>query len=155
MLFATLFAFTLGHSVTLALAVLGFVRAPTTLVEVGIAASLLYLAAELAEASRRAAGFGRRPLAMATGFGLLHGFGFAGALAETGLPAGEIPLALVAFNLGIELGQLAEVALLSALAFFAARVELRLPRLAPAYAIGGLAGYWLLERAKNTYEVFF
>ena len=87
---------------------------------------------------------------MAAAFGLLHGFGFAGALAEVGLPSGEIPLSLLGLNLGIEVGQLAFVALV--LAGWRLLVRARAPvptwlRAAPAYGIGILAAYWCLDRA--------
>ncbi len=91
----------------------------------------------------------RRPWLAAGGFGLLHGLGFAGALAAVGLPQGEIPLALFAFNVGIELGQLAFVAVVLAVMTATARLQVPWPRWAvrvPAYAIGSLAIYWFLER---------
>jgi hypothetical protein len=140
--------FTLGHSVTLSLATLGFVQVPSAPVEVGIALSLFWLAARLArrgESGERLS----HPFWLAASLGLLHGLGFAGALAQAGLPSGEIPLALFAFNLGIELGQLALVA-----ALLAARAVLRplgartpgwLSR-APAYAIGTTAAALVFER---------
>lgn len=99
--------FTLAHSLTLALSVLGLVRLPSAPVEAGIALSVIYLAYELTrrdEGARSQAQ--RRPARVAFGFGLLHGFGFAGALAETGMPAGQLAPALLMFNLGVEAGQL-------------------------------------------------
>jgi hydrogenase/urease accessory protein HupE len=147
----TVTAFTAGHSVTLSLAVLGFVGLPPALVELGIAASILLLALELARGETGSASWLRRaPWAVAGVFGLLHGFGFAGALAEVGLPQEEIPTALLSFNVGIELGQLAFVAAVLALRR-ALRPALRrtpawLERV-PAYGIGALAGYWCLDRA--------
>jgi len=145
-LLATITAFTAGHSLTLALAALGHLRIPPAPAEALIAASILAVAVELA----RPGGAGRRhSVGLAAGFGLVHGLGFAGALAQVGLPDGEIPLALAAFNVGIELGQLAFVAGLLALGALAARVPrppgVRL-QLVPAYAIGGLAAFWLWER---------
>jgi len=145
-LLATITAFTAGHSLTLALAALGHLRIPPAPAEALIAASILAVAVELA----RPGGAGQRhPVGLAAGFGLVHGLGFAGALAQVGLPDGEIPLALAAFNVGIELGQLAFVAGLLALAALGARAPrprgLRL-RLVPAYAIGALAAFWLWER---------
>ena len=107
----TITAFTLGHSVTLALATLGFVRINPALTELAIAVSIIVLALELVR-PRPESLFRRRPWLIALGFGLLHGLGFAGALTEVGLPQGEIPLALLAFNLGIEAGQLLLVATL-------------------------------------------
>jgi hydrogenase/urease accessory protein HupE len=150
-LVATVTSFTLGHSLTLSLAVLGFVRFPSRLAELAIAASILVLALELArEPAARPTLLRRHPGGMACLFGLLHGFGFAGALSEVGLPAGEIPAALLAFNLGIELGQLAFVlavlGLRRALRPALARAPGALAR-APAYAIGSLAAYWCFQRA--------
>ena len=109
-LLATVTAFTLGHSVTLTAAALGLVAVPVDPIEVAIAASVFVLAVELARDPGRASAIRRRPWVMAFAFGLLHGFGFAGALAEAGLPGDEIPLALLGFNLGIEAGQVAFVA---------------------------------------------
>ena len=150
-LLKTVTAFTVGHSVTLSLAVLGFVAFPSGLVELAIAGSIFVLGAELAQAPGGAPGRLRRfPWAMAGAFGLLHGFGFAGALAEVGLPSGEIPLALFAFNVGIELGQLVFIGLVLAAWRLVARVQVPLPSWSsalPAYGIGCLAAYWCIERA--------
>ena len=150
-LFVTITSFTLGHSVTLSLAVLGFVSFPSRVIEVAIAFSIFMLALELTRGDERRSGLlGRRPWVMAGTFGLLHGFGFAGALSETGIPAGEIPLVLFSFNLGIEIGQLLFVACVLSI-LFTSRPWLRrapdfLERL-PAYGIGSLAAYWCFERA--------
>ncbi|MFQ5417188.1 MAG: HupE/UreJ family protein [Myxococcota bacterium] len=145
----TVTAFTLGHSVTLSLAVLGFVDFPTRWVELAIAASILLLAAELGRADAPAPSrLRRRPWELAFVFGLLHGLGFAGALTEVGLPAGEIPIALLSFNLGIEIGQLLFVAVVLAVAALRsafARGPQWLSQL-PAYAIGILASFWCFER---------
>lgn len=146
----TITAFTLGHSITLALAVLGFVWVPQAAIEALIALSIFVLAIELVRRwSGARAWLGERPWSMALGFGLLHGLGFAGALHELGLPSHEIPAALFAFNVGIEIGQLlfVGVALLVAqLARFApVRVRPAL-RWVPAYAIGSLGFYWFLDR---------
>ncbi len=150
-LLKTVTAFTVGHSVTLSLAVLGFVAFPSGLVELAIAASIFMLGAELVHAPGQAPGVLRRfPWMMAGVFGLLHGFGFAGALAEVGLPSGEIPLALFAFNVGIELGQLAFIALVLVAWRLVVRVQVPLPTWShplPAYGIGCLAAYWCIERA--------
>ncbi len=147
-------AFTLGHSVTLALATLGIVNAPTQPIEVLIAASIVVIALELtrgrALVNDAASGRSlllRRPWLVACAFGLLHGFGFAGALAQIGLPRGEIPLALLSFNLGIELGQIAfATAILALLAMLPPRWHAA-GRLTAAYGIGALAMLWLFERA--------
>jgi hydrogenase/urease accessory protein HupE len=106
----TITAFTAGHSVTLALASLGFVHVPQAPIEAAIALSIYFLAVELTSARQGHRTLTQRaPWAVAASFGLLHGLGFAGALAEVGLPTAEIPLALFSFNVGIELGQLAFV----------------------------------------------
>jgi hydrogenase/urease accessory protein HupE len=146
-LLGTITAFTLGHSVTLSLAALGLVRLPPAPLEAAIAASILVLALELSRG--RPTVLGRRPWLMAAGFGLLHGLGFAGALAQVGLPAGEIPLALFSFNAGIELGQIAFVLSLLALAFALRPLQPRLPSWSiavPTYCIGILAAFWTFER---------
>jgi hypothetical protein len=145
-------AFTLAHSVTLALGALGAVTLPQAPVEALIALSIVAVARELARGDADSA-LRRAPAVAAFSFGLLHGLGFAGALHEAGLPDGHVPLALVAFNAGVELGQLAVVAACLALVA-AAR---RLPRLAlvadtrrlaraASVALGGLGVAWLLER---------
>ena len=151
LLFYTVTAFTLGHSVTLSLAALGYVAFPTALVEVVIAATILALALELARGESPATpGWMRRaPWAMAGGFGLLHGLGFAGALAELGLPAEEIPAALLSFNVGIEIGQIAFVIVVLALRRLLARRLDAFPSWvlrAPVYGMGGLSVYWCLDR---------
>jgi hydrogenase/urease accessory protein HupE len=141
-------AFTGGHSVTLALATLGLVRLPPAPIEAAIALSILVLAVELASRDRPNL-FGRRPWLMAACFGLLHGLGFAGALAEVGLPAWEIPLALLAFNVGIELGQTAVVLVVCGLGLALGPLLRRLPAWsapAPTYILGTLASFWLFER---------
>jgi hypothetical protein len=143
-------AFTLGHSATLALAVLGLVSVPQRPIEVLIAASVFVLAVELArDGSAPRSLLARRPWLMACAFGLLHGFGFAGALAEVGLPQADIPLALASFNVGIELGQIAVVLAVLAAARAVRAVVAgggRWQRVVPAYAIGSVAFCWMLER---------
>ena len=142
---ATVTAFTLAHSLTLAATTLGLVIVARKPVEVCIALSIVFLAREIV---RDRDSFAQRvPAAVAFTFGLLHGFGFAAALAEIGLPEGEIPRALLAFNLGVEAGQLVIVA--AALAALALLTRLRLAapaRLGGAYAIGAVASAWLIER---------
>ena len=147
-LLAAVTGFTLGHSATLSLAALGLVRAPPGLVEVGIAASLFWLATRLAHGEPAGGPF-PHPWRMPALFGLLHGLGFAGALTQAGLPSGEIPLALLSFNFGIELGQLAVVAgllvLRAGLRPLGARTPAWLAR-APVYAIGTTAAALVFER---------
>lgn len=147
----TVTAFTLGHSVTLSIAVLGYVEFPSALVEVVIAGTILALALELARPEQAERSFMRRaPWAMAFGFGLLHGLGFAGALSEVGLPSQEIPAALFAFNVGIEIGQIAFVLAVLALRRALAPALASAPGWAlraPVYGMGGLAVYWCLDRS--------
>jgi hydrogenase/urease accessory protein HupE len=145
LLVKTITAFTLGHSLTLSAAALGLARVPSRAVEVLIAASVLTLAVELARDPGRPTLLRRFPWAMAVAFGLLHGFGFAGALAEAGLPPGDIPLALVSFNAGIEVGQLAFVGAVLAAGALLPAVAVRSTRLA-VYAMGILSAFWCFER---------
>jgi hydrogenase/urease accessory protein HupE len=154
MLIATVTAFTLGHSVTLTLATLGMVRVPQALAELAIAITIIVLAQQLARpAAMRATFVARKPWMMAFVFGLLHGLGFAGALAEIGLPQEDLPLSLFAFNVGIELAQLAIIAIALTLAALWQRLPLATPksqnllRWAAAYGIGALAALWCCERA--------
>jgi len=150
LLVKTITAFTVAHSLTLGAATLGFVAVPQAPVEAMIALSILFLASELARQRRGEPGLtARHPWIVAFAFGLLHGFGFAGALAEVGLPPADIPLALLTFNLGVEAGQLAFVAAVAALLWAGQRVITAPPRwlgAMPAYAIGSLAAFWLIER---------
>ena len=139
----TLTAFTLAHSITLAGAALGGWQLPMRAVEACIAASILLLAVELATGARGIAD--RRPMAVAFAFGLLHGFGFAGALAETGLPEGARLWALAAFNLGVEAGQLLFVAGLLLLVRALRPVQRWAPVALTAY--GAVSAYWLLQRS--------
>jgi hypothetical protein len=145
-LLITITAFTLGHSITLCLATLGVVSVPTYPIEVAIAFSIMLVAASIprdSDAAPRAAA--RAPWLVALVFGLLHGFGFAGALSAVGLPAAEIPLALFSFNVGIELGQIA-IVLLGWWVLRSWTNHTDRGRIAVTYAIGGLAGFWTLQR---------
>ena len=146
----TITAFTAGHSVTLALAALGLIGVPQAPIEAGIALSIYFLAVELARSLGGAKTITQRaPWAVSFTFGLLHGLGFAGALAEVGLPQNEIPAALFAFNVGIEIGQLAFIAAVLALQATLAVLPALQPRwskLIAAYAIGSVAMYWFFER---------
>lgn len=143
-------AFTVAHSLTLALSTLGVVRLRQDPVEVVIALSILFLAVELAQPeSRRSPITTRRPWLVAFGFGLLHGFGFAGALAEIGLPRDAAALALFLFNVGVEIGQLLIVVVLLVGAALLARSRAELPRWLlrlPAWVLGILSARWFLER---------
>ncbi len=144
----TITAFTVGHSVTLSLVTLGFFDYPVALVEFTIAASIFWLAVALTQGGDRSL-FRRHPWWLAGGFGLLHGMGFAGALAETGLPAGNVPLALLFFNIGIELGQIAFILLALLLWQSLRRVvgdwQAQL-RPIPVYILGALSAMWCIER---------
>lgn len=146
----TVTAFTLGHSVTLSLAALGLVNFPTGPVEALIALSIVALAVELCRGKKNPPTFFHRfPWVMALSFGLLHGLGFAGALAEIGLPQGDIPFALFSFNLGIELGQLLFIGLILIFKTLWRGSPLPHPRNAyrmTAYGIGSLSAFWFLER---------
>lgn len=143
-LLAAVSAFTLGHALTLVAATLGWIVLPSRLVETGIALSLVWVALTMLGNHQAAP---RRAVLAAGAFGLLHGLGFAGALAEAGLPLGQLPIALLGFNLGIELGQLvvvgAGVAFLRASRLFFRHVRLRT---LAAHTVGALGVMWLLER---------
>lgn len=153
-LIAAVTAFTLGHSLTLALSVLGILNVPQTWVEALIALTIVVLALEI-----QVGGHGpiwRHPWLLPATLGLLHGLGFASALFEAGLPEGEIPLALLGFNVGLEVGQLAVIAV----AYVAYRVfrgiipaGLRDSPTVPAYVIGSLAAYWVIERTLSALGV--
>ncbi|MEH2497244.1 hydrogenase/urease accessory protein HupE [Bradyrhizobium sp. AZCC 1678] len=151
-LLITVTAFTIAHSITLSLATLGVVHVPGPPVEATIALSILLLACEIIRSDRGQPSLTAQwPWLVAFSFGLLHGFGFAGALTEIGLPQGDIPLALFAFNVGVEVGQLIFIAaVLGALRLtkwikFPVFVK-RHARLATTYAIGIMAAYWFIER---------
>lgn len=146
----TITAFTLAHSITLAAATLGIVEFPQAPVEAVIALSIVFVASEIIHASHGRPGLTeRRPWVIAFTFGLLHGFGFAGALTEVGLPEQSVPLALLFFNLGVELGQLAFVGAIL-LAITLGKYVLRTPPrwipTAAAYTIGIVASFWTIER---------
>ena len=151
-LIATITAFTLAHSITLALASLGLVNVPGPPVEAMIALSILLLATEIMRSQRGGESLtGRRPWLVAFAFGLLHGLGFAGALTEIGLPPGDVPLALLMFNVGVEIGQLMFVAVILTIFALAGRIRTFESsdsgmRVAASYAIGGLAAFWMIER---------
>jgi hydrogenase/urease accessory protein HupE len=147
-LFWTITAFTAGHSITLSLAVLGVVDISSQPVEVLIAVSIVVVAVELVRGGRES-WIQRFPWSIAIAFGLLHGLGFAGALTEVGLPADEVPLALFAFNVGIELGQLLCVALILAVMAGLRAAPVSWPtalQRIPAYTIGSLGVFWVSER---------
>lgn len=147
----TITAFTIAHSITLGLATLGYVNLPPAPVEASIALSIVFLCTEIVHAAR-----GRKsltyayPWIVAFAFGLLHGLGFAGALSEIGLPPDEVPIALLFFNIGVELGQITFVLVILAIVRLVLYFRISLPRqaeLVPVYIIGTIAMYWFLERA--------
>ena len=155
-LVVTVTAFTVAHSITLGAATLGFVNVPIAPVEATIALSILFVAMELARGDGAAVNPGasgslttRFPWIVAFTFGLLHGFGFAGALSEVGLPESAIPLALLFFNVGVELGQLMFIAAVLVLGWGLRYLSVPIPswsaRLS-AYVIGSVAAFWVFER---------
>jgi len=143
-------AFTVAHSITLAAATLGFIHFPQPPVEAVIALSIVFVASEIIHVGQGRPGLTqRKPWIVAFAFGLLHGFGFAGALTEVGLPQQAVPLALLFFNVGVELGQLAFLAAVLLLMAMARRVLQETPSWMPtaaAYAIGVVASYWTIDR---------
>ncbi|MBF6024023.1 HupE/UreJ family protein [Lysobacter niastensis] len=149
-LFWTITAFTAAHSLTLAAATLGWVHVPPPPVEASIALSIVFLATEIIHARAGRPGLTyRQPWIVAFLFGLLHGLGFAGALSEVGLPINAIPVALLFFNVGVEVGQLLFISAVLAVMTGARRI--RLPRndwswKVPVYAIGSVAAYWTIDR---------
>jgi hydrogenase/urease accessory protein HupE len=149
-IFFTITAFTLAHSITLVAATLGWVHVPGPPIEAMIALSIVFVAMEIVRGLRGAPGLtARAPWVVAFSFGLLHGFGFAGALAEVGLPQKAIPVALLTFNVGVEVGQLIFVAVVLAAAAAWRRLPAPrrdwMPYVAP-YAIGTVAMFWVVER---------
>ncbi|HEY8277395.1 MAG TPA: HupE/UreJ family protein [Methyloceanibacter sp.] len=149
MLVKTITAFTVAHSITLAGAALGYISLPQPPVEATIALSIAFVARELARAQPGERRLSESyPWVIAFAFGLLHGFGFAGALKEIGLPQTDVPLALLTFNLGVEAGQLMFVAavLLAYRGLKALYVPVVAGRVAAAYGIGSIATFWLVSR---------
>jgi hydrogenase/urease accessory protein HupE len=150
-LLLTVTAFTVAHSITLVLATLGIANLPGPPVEAAIALSIVFVAVEILHLRQGREGLAvRKPWLVAFAFGLLHGFGFAGALAEVGLPQNAIPLALAFFNVGVEIGQLLFIAVVLLLMWLArlllSNLLLERAPLLVAYGIGGLASYWVIER---------
>jgi len=146
----TITAFTAAHSLTLAAATLGLVHVPQPPVEAAIGLSIVFVASEIIHVSQGRAGLTqRRPWIVAFTFGLLHGFGFAGALTEVGLPEQAVPLALLFFNVGVELGQLVFVVAVLLLIALLRQFRRETPKWSPvmaAYAIGIVASYWTIDR---------
>ena len=146
----TITAFTIAHSITLSFAALGFVGLPGAPVEAVIALSIVFLAVELVHYLDGRKGLTvRYPWVVAFVFGLLHGFGFAGALVDLGLPQIDIPWALLFFNIGVELGQLAFVLVALGVIWLLRKIKINWPNWVekvPPYAIGSLASFWMIER---------
>ena len=150
MLVKTITAFTVAHSITLAVATLGYASAPALPLNAAIALSILFLGPEIVRVWRGETSFTiRHPWVVAFAFGLLHGFGFATAMTSAGLPRQELPLALLSFNIGVELGQLGFVALILAMGRSFRVLEVRWPRWVqalPGYTVGTLGAFWTIQR---------
>jgi hydrogenase/urease accessory protein HupE len=150
MLLKTVTSFTLAHSITLAIATLGYASAPLPPLNAAIALSILFLGPEIVRRWRGETSFTiRHPWVVAFAFGLLHGFGFASGLTSIGLPQAEIPQALLLFNVGVEVGQVGFVATIILLERAFRTLEIRWPRLVealPGYAVGSLGAYWTIQR---------
>ena len=149
-LIKTITAFTIAHSITLSLSALGFVGLPGPPVEAVIALSIVFLAIEIIKYYNHQESITiKYPWIVAFSFGLLHGFGFAGALSSIGLPQTTISAALLFFNVGVELGQILFIVIAFGFLWVLSKLKLRLPRwvkLVPAYGIGSIASFWLIER---------
>jgi len=150
MLVKTVTAFTIAHSVTLALATLGLASLPVAPLNAAIALSILFLGPEIVRMWRGESSFTiRHPWVVAFAFGLLHGFGFASALTSAGLPRAELALALLGFNVGVEIGQLGFVVLVLLLERAFRILEIHWPRWAaalPGYTVGSLGAFWTIDR---------
>lgn len=150
MLLKTITSFTVAHSLTLAIATLGYANAPVQPLNAAIALSILFLGPEIVRVWRGETSLTiRHPWIVAFAFGLLHGFGFASGLSAMGLPRAEIPLALLLFNVGVEVGQLAFVLLVLAMTWSFRQLEIRWARWAealPGYTVGTLGAFWTIQR---------
>lgn len=150
MLLKTITAFTVAHSITLAIATLGYANAPTLPLNAAIALSILFLGPEIVKVWRGESSFTiRHPWVVAFAFGLLHGFGFASALTSAGLPSNELPWALLSFNVGVEIGQVGFVVLILLLERAFRVLEIRWPRVVaalPGYTVGSLGAFWTIQR---------
>jgi len=146
----TITSFTVAHSITLAIATLGYASAPLPPLNAAIALSILFLGPEIVRVWRGETSFTiRHPWVVAFAFGLLHGFGFASGLTAMGLPQAEVPLALLLFNVGVEIGQVAFVLLIVLLERSFRTLGIRWPRLVealPGYAVGSLGAFWTIQR---------
>jgi hydrogenase/urease accessory protein HupE len=143
-------AFTVAHSITLALATFRIISVRQPPVESVIALSIMFLATEYAHQLKGVKGWtSRRPWLVSFSVGLLHGLGFAKALSEVGLPQAEVPMALLTFNLGVEAGQLAFVGVVLAIFFIGSKMVRQVPswtKAATSYALGSVAAFWFIQR---------
>jgi hydrogenase/urease accessory protein HupE len=150
MLLKTITSFTVAHSITLAIATLGYASVPLEPLNVAVALSILFLGPEIVRHRRGETSLTiQHPWMVAFAFGLLHGFGFASGLSSIGLPSGELPIALLFFNVGVEIGQVGCVALVLLLERSFRTLEVQWPRwaqAAPGYAVGTLGAFWTIER---------
>jgi hypothetical protein len=155
MLLKTVTGFTVGHSLTLAWATLGQTNLPVPLLNTLIALSILFLAPEVLRARRGGSSFTiRYPWVVAFVFGLLHGLGFASGLSALGLQSGQLVVALLLFNIGVEVGQLAFIAGVVAVQRAFRLMEIQWPRpvaLAPSYLIGALGAAWTFQYGAATF----
>jgi len=146
----TITAFTVAHSITLAIATFGYAEAPVLPLNAAIALSIFFLGPEIVRSWRGETSFTiEHPWVVAFLFGLIHGFGFAGALTSAGLPRQDLPLALLGFNLGVEIGQVGFVLLVLALERAFRQLEIRWPRWVealPGYTVGSLGAFWTIQR---------
>jgi len=158
MLLKTVTAFTVAHSVTLGAATLGYVSVPVQPVEAAIALSILFLGPEIVRHQRGESSLTiRNPWIVAFVFGLMHGLGFASGMNTVGIPRGEIPVALLCFNLGVEAGQLGFVAVILLLARAFRAIPVRWPRvveLVPAYTVGSMGAFWAIQRTAMIFSRF-
>lgn len=149
-LILTITFFTIAHSITLSLATLKIIHVPVPPVEAVIALSIVFVASEIIRVQQGHSSLTyRKPWIVAFSFGLLHGFGFAAALSQIGLPDNAVPLALALFNVGVEIGQLIFVFAFVVLGWSLSRMQFNAPlgwSRVPAYFIGSLASFWLIER---------
>jgi hypothetical protein len=156
MLLKTITAFTVAHSITLAAATLGYAHVTAAPLNAAIALSILFLGPEIVRSWRGGTSLTiRHPWIVAFAFGLLHGFGFAAGLTAVGLPDGDIPLALLMFNVGVEVGQLAFVALILLLVRSFTVLQTQWPRwvaVMPAYVVGSLGALWTIQRVMIVFE---
>jgi hydrogenase/urease accessory protein HupE len=149
-LLKTITAFTIAHSITLAAATLGYVHVPAPPLEAAIALSIMFVGVEVLRSRRGETSLTlRQPWLVAFAFGLVHGFGFASGLASIGLPQGDIPMALLTFNIGVEVGQLSFVAFILLLMRLFHQLGIHWPqpvRIMPAYVVGSFGAFWTIDR---------